>query len=180
MKVALALVENFEIVEAMTPLDILKRGNIEVDIFSVFNEEYVKSSSNVLVKVDKKFDEVNFYDYNMIILPGGQGTSKYNENKKFLEEIIKFKQKNKKISAICAAPSILANIGVLKKGTCFPSVVDVLIDNKVEYIDEAVVIDENIITARSVANSLEFSLCLVEVLKGKEMRVKVEKEIILI
>ena len=179
MKVALALIENFEIVEAMTPIDMLRRAGIKIDTISIFNQEYVKSAVNVFVKVDKKFDEINLNEYDMLILPGGPGTAKYNESKKFLDEIIKFNKNGKNIAAICAAPSILSNLGILKKGTCFPSFAEKLINDKTEYINESVVIDNNIITGRAAASSIEFSLQLVELLKGKEAREKVEKAIVL-
>lgn len=181
MRVLLNLVEDFEIVEALTVVDLLRRSKINVDIVSVFDEMYVKSAVNVEVKVDKKLSDINIAEYDMIVLPGGKGTNKYMQSKKLLEYIKYMYDNNKKIAAICAAPTILANIGILtdKTSTCFPSSKDELINNKVKYEDKHCIVDGNIITARAITSSMEFSLNIVEMLKGKEAREKLEKEIVL-
>lgn len=74
MKVAITLVEGFEIIEAMAPVDMLRRANINIDILSVFNTEFVNSAQNVQVRCDKNLSDVNLDEYDLIILPGGAGT----------------------------------------------------------------------------------------------------------
>ena len=114
-KVALTLVSDFEIVEAMAPLDMLRRAGIYVDVISVENKDYVKSAINVEIKVDKKLKDVDLSNYDLVILPGGPGTKNYYDHKEELLDKVKENYNNKKmVSAICAGPSVLANLGILE------------------------------------------------------------------
>ncbi len=165
--VAVFLVEGFELVEAMGTVDILRRAKIDVDTISIFNEDEVLSSSNVRVLVDKKMKDINIQNYEVLVLPGGPGTSKYLESKELLNTIKKNNKEGKKLAAICAAPSIFEKVGILenKKATSYPGFLQIL-------SNETVVKDDNILTAKAVAYSLDFALELVEMIKGKELKDK--------
>ena len=180
-KVALTLVSDFEIVEAMAPLDMLRRAGIYVDVISVENKDYVKSAINVEIKVDKKLKDVDLSNYDLVILPGGPGTKNYYDHKEELLDKVKENYNNKKmVSAICAGPSVLANLGILegRKAISFPSFQHVLVENKSELVNEQVVVSDNVITGRAAAASIDFGLKLVEMLEGKEKRAEVEKAIV--
>lgn len=180
MKLVILLVDGFEIVEAMAPVDMLRRAGSEIDLVSVFDDELVESAQKVKVFVDKKLSEVNLEDYDLMILPGGAGTSKYYESEKVINAIKYFYEKKKYMAAICAAPSVLAKYDVLKgkNAISFPSFVDVLKENGANIVDTKVVIDGKIITARSAASAIEFGLELVEISKGIEARKDVESKIV--
>ena len=181
MKVAEFLVDGFEQIEALTPVDLLRRAKIEVDIVSVFGEKRVKSSHGVIVETEKELRDVNFDDYDMIILPGGPGTDNYEKSDLFIEKLLKYSEnKEKYIAAICAAPSVLARLGILagKNAACFPSVEDELIKGGAVLSRDKVVVDGTIITSRGAGTALDFSLKLIEVLKGIEEAEKISETIV--
>lgn len=180
MKVAMPLVSDFELLEMTATLDILRRANIEVDTISLENINIVYASNKFGVVVDKKIEEVNLKDYDSLVLTGGKGTHRYSKYKFLIDALIEFNQNEKLISAICQAPTILANIGILnnKNATVFPEFKNILISNNVKIVNKDVVTDKNIITATSVNYSLDFALEIVEYLLGKEMRENIEKQII--
>lgn len=181
MKVAEFLVDGFEQIEALTPIDLLRRAGIQVDVISVFNEKKLTSSHDIVIETDKNMEDINFSDYDMLILPGGPGTGNYEKSSFLLESLIKYNEdKTKYISAICAAPSVLAHIGILnkKKAACFPSVEEELIKSGAELSKDKVVVDENIITSRGAGTAMDFSLKLIEVLKGKDEAERISEQII--
>ena len=81
-KVVLFLVEGFEEIEAMAPIDLMRRAGITVDTISITKEKNVISSRGVTVLTDKIIDEINFEEYEMIVLPGGPGTDNYMKSDK--------------------------------------------------------------------------------------------------
>ena len=181
MKVVEFLVDGFEQIEAMAPIDLLRRAEIEVDIVSVFNVSSVKSSHNVTIETEKNMNDINLDDYDMIILPGGPGTVKYKESKFLLDSLIRYNEnKGKYIAAICAAPSILAHLGILngKNAACFPSVESELIEGGAILSKSKVVVDGNIITSRGAGTAIDFSLKLIEILKGSVEAEKISDMIV--
>lgn len=181
MKVAEFLVDGFEQIEALAPIDLLRRAGIQVDVVSVFNEKKLTSSHDMLIEAEKNLKDINFNDYDMLILPGGPGTGNYEKSSLLLDSLIEYnKDKTKYISAICAAPSVLAHIGILdkKKATCFPSVEEELVKGGAELSRDKVVVDENIITSRGAGTAIDFSLKLIEVLIGKDESEKISKQIV--
>ncbi len=171
--VAVFLVEGFELVEAMGTVDILRRAKIEVDTISLFNEEEVLSSSDVKVIVDKKMKDIDIKEYDTLVLPGGPGVCRYFDSKELMEILVEYNKKGKKLAAICAAPSIFEKIGVLdgKKATSYPNFLQKTTNKKVEK-------DDNILTARAMAYTLDFGLELIEMIKGKNKKQKIYDSII--
>ncbi|VWL85067.1 DJ-1/PfpI family protein [Oceanivirga miroungae] len=180
MRVAMPIVSDFELLEMTATLDILRRASINVDTISLENTQVVYASNKVGVIVDKKIEDINLKDYDSIILTGGKGTIKYFEYKDLLSNIVEFNKDKKLVSAICQAPTILANLGILKEklATVFPNFNKELIENNVIIDKVGVVKDSNIITATSVNYSIEFGLEIVEYLLGIEKRKEIEKQII--
>ena len=170
MKAAEFIVEGFEQIEALTPVDLLRRAGIEIDTISVFNEKYVKSSHNVIIETDKNMKDINFDDYEMLILPGGPGTGNYEKSDFLMEKLLDFSKNEKKyVTAICAAPGVLARLGILKgkKAVSFPAVESDLEENGAVLLKESVITDGNITTSRGAGTAIDFSLRLIEVLKGR-------------
>ena len=119
------LAEGFEAIEAITPLDMLIRAGIEVNTISISDEFLVKSSQGIPVQADDLFENTDFSDADMLILPGGQPGATNLGKHKGLEAILKFANEHKiPIAAICAAPTVLGKHGLLqgKKDTCYPFV----------------------------------------------------------
>ena len=178
-KVLIFLVDGFEEIEAMAPIDLLRRAGIIVDTVSINEDNQVTSSRKIRVLTDKTIDEINFENYEMIVLPGGPGTENYMKSEKLLEKLKEFSI-NRKLGAICAAPTILSALGILKgkQAICFPACEPDLIKDGAIIVNQDVVKDNNIITSRGAGTAIDFSLALIEELLGKNKSHEIRKEIL--
>ncbi len=166
-KACIFLADGFETIEGLTVVDVLRRAGIETWTVSVKESKNVVTSNGISLQADKLFDEVDYDEMDILILPGGTvGTDNLNAHHgvKVLTE--KFAREGKYVAAICAAPGILGDMGLLrgKKAVCHPSRKAHLKDAL--FIDEPAVCDGNIITGRAMAASLEFALLILEKLAG--------------
>lgn len=178
-KVYLFLAEGFEEVEALTPLDILRRAAITCTTVSIAQTKEVKSAHNVVITADELFDEANSYDCDAIILPGGSiGTKNLKEHKGIKAIIQKFYDEKKLICAICAAPTILGEMGLLKEkhAVCYPTLEEKLLGAYVE--KDAVCYDSGILTARGVGKSIVFALKITELLLGEQKANEIKQQIV--
>lgn len=178
-KVAIFLADGFEEIEALTVVDVLRRAKIDVTIISMKGIKEVYGSHKITVVAERFLDVVNYDAIDMIVLPGGlPGTTKLLESKPLQRIIKKFDEEKKGIAAICAAPSILGALGILKdkKATCYPGYEEKLTGAIVT--DAEVVVDEHIITGRAMGSAIAFSLAIVEELEGKAMADSVAKGIV--
>jgi 4-methyl-5(b-hydroxyethyl)-thiazole monophosphate biosynthesis len=169
-KVLVLLSPGFEEIEAVTIIDILRRGEIKVVIAGLEKED-VTGSHNISIKSDIYYKNVNIDDFDFLVLPGGQpGTNNLKANPTIIEWIQKFNKDKKIIGAICAAPTVLKNANIIKnvKITSYPSEKDNF-DNEF-YSEKNIVMDKNIITSRGVGTSIEFALELVNIINGKNVR----------
>ena len=178
-KVLVFLVNGFEEIESMAPIDLLRRAGITVDTVSINEDNQVTSSRKIRVLTDKTIDEINFENYEMIVLPGGPGTENYMKSEKLLEKLKEFSI-NRKLGAICAAPTILSALGILngKQAICFPACEPDLIKDGAIIVNQDVVKDNNIITSRGAGTAIDFSLALIEELLGKNKSHEIRKEIL--
>jgi len=174
-KVSMFLTQDFETVEALAVVDILRRAGITVDTISISDSLDVVSAQKIAVKAEYLLNGYDFNETDMIFLPGGPGITNYEKNKEFLSIVEEFFKKEKRIAAICAAPSILGHLGILegKKATCFPGYEKDLY--KAIVVKEKVVTDGNITTAIGMGASIEMGLELVRILIGEEMKNKIAK-----
>lgn len=176
--VYLFLADGFEIVEAMAPLDMLRRAGVDVQTVGLFGKNVV-CSKNVEVKADITMDQVNMEDCEMIILPGGLPGAEHLRDSEEIGEIIDYAESNSLfIAAICAAPMVIGRRGVLrgKRATCFPGYENELLG--ADCTGEGVVRDGKVITGKGAGRSIEFGLALVEALRGKakadEIKAKIQ------
>ena len=140
--------DGFEEIEAFTAIDTLRRGGLNVEIVSVTPDEIVVGAHDVSVLCDINFDNCDFFDAELLLLPGGMpGAATLDKHEGLRRLILDFAAKNKPIAAICAAPMVLGKLGLLKgkKATCYPSFEQYL--EGAECIDAPVVRDGNIITS---------------------------------
>lgn len=179
-KIAVILIDGFEEVEALFPVDILRRANLNVDLITINQDKNVKSSHNVVILADKHIDEVDFEQYNAIFLPGGLASKEYEKYEKIKDVVLKMYEDNKIVSAICAGPMFLAKIGILKgkKATIYSGFEKYLLENGSQYVNEAVVESQNVITGRSVAAACDFGLMLLKKILCEADYEKMKKEII--
>ena len=164
------LADGFEEIEALAFTDILRRAEIEVNTVSVNNDGYATGSHGIKVVTDINIDSVDKNSADAIVLPGGMpGTLNLQKNNKVIECVNFAVDSNKLLGAICAAPMILGELGILdgKKVTCYPGFEKHLkgaisTGNKAER-------DGNIITGKGAGATHEFACCFVAALKNKEL-----------
>lgn len=176
MRAVIILAEGFEEIEAFTVIDILRRAGVEVTLASL-SSSVVESSRKVRTMADKRLAEINGDDYDALILPGGPGYKNLANSQAVLDLIKDFDKKKKVVAAICAAPSVLAKAGVLETriAAIYPGM-----ENQVpKPRDAKVVVDGNIVTAKSPGAAMDFALKLAEILAGKAAARKVKEDLVL-
>ncbi len=167
--VYLFLADGFEECEALVPLDILRRSSINIKTVGI-GKDYIKGTHNITVKADISENDIELNDtLDAVILPGGMPGTANLENSEAVKKALKFaSDKNKLICAICAAPKILGNMGLLinKQATCFPGFENELVGAKLS--TDFVVKDGKIITAKGAGAAFDFGFAILENLTNKE------------
>ncbi len=175
MKTVLVLfAEGSEELEAVTVVNILRRGGVAVSLAGL-GEGVLRGSRGIMLQPDTTLAEAIHHDYDMIVLPGGQpGTKNLKADIRVLQLVQKMHQQDRYVTAICAAPSVLAEAGLLtnKRATSFPACLDdyPLVSQQMA----AVVEDGKLITSRGPGTAMDFALTLLERLMGAEKRLAVE------
>lgn len=162
------MVDGFEEIEAIEPIDIMRRAGLNVVTVGV-KGDIVKGAHNITVNTDITIDDVNTEDMELLILPGGPGHTELDSDEKVQKLIDYANKENLYIAAICASPSIIGKKGILKdkKATCFPGFEEFLVGAKV--LSEKVVTDGKIITGKGAGAAGDFGFEIVRLLKGKEI-----------
>ena len=157
------LADGFEEIEALTPVDVLRRAGLSVQTVSIMDKQVVAGAHGVPVLADVMFADVNTEDAEMILLPGGlPGATNLDAHEGLGQMIQDFAQEEKPLAAICAAPLVLGNRGLLqgKKATCYPGFETYL--QGAEYTAALVEKDGNIITGKGPGAAMEFAFAIVE------------------
>jgi 4-methyl-5(b-hydroxyethyl)-thiazole monophosphate biosynthesis len=171
MKVYIFLADGFEEIEALTVVDFLRRADIDITMVSIQDTTTVTGAHKIPVTADATFEAVKDTKAEMLVLPGGMpGTLNLKAHKGLEEMILKQNQNAGYLAAICAAPSVFAELGLLeeKKATSYPSFEEVLNDHGSRYTYDKVAVDGNMITSRGMGTAIEFAAKLTEVLKDKK------------
>ena len=177
MKIALLLADGFEEIEALTPVDVLRRAGLTVDTVGI-GKQLISGSHGISVLADITDSEADADSYDAVIFPGGMPGSLNLDKADFTDKIITSVQsKGGRIAAICAAPLVLGRRGLLKglRATCYPGFEGELIGALPT--QEGVVTDGNITTAKGMGVALDFGLALIEALKGKEVADKIKASV---
>ena len=178
-KVVIALADGFEEVEAISIVDVLRRAEVEV-VLAGLHDGPVVSARKVKVIPDMNIDSVSADDYDMIVLPGGQpGSDNLNADERVRRLVKAFSEKGKMVGAICAAPYVLADAGIIegKKVTSHPTYRERL--GNVVYREEIVVEDGNVLTSRGPGTALCFGLAIVQRLVGRERMQAIKESMLL-
>ena len=168
-KVYVFLADGFEDIEALTVVDLMRRTEITVEMISIKDTKEVVTAHGIHILADRVFAEVDFSDADMLVLPGGMpGTTNLGAYEPLTNLLKAFYEKGGKIAAICAAPSVFAQLGLLegKKATAYPCFMDQLAG--AQAVEEKVVKDGNVTTSRGPGTAMDFALSLIEELIGKE------------
>lgn len=162
------LAEGFEEIEAISPIDILRRAECEVTLVSITNTKTVTGAHGVTIIADKTFSEITSFETDLIFLPGGMpGSLNLNTHQGVKDIVKKQAEQGKYIAAICAAPLVLGGLGLLqnKQATCYPGHESTLIGANVT--GEACVVDGNIITGNGPGAAAKLGFTIVSLLKGE-------------
>ena len=173
-KVAVFIADGSEEVEAITPVDLLRRAKVDVDVVSIMPTLEITASRDVKIVADKLIGEISFDEYDLLVLPGGvRGTNNLNACEELKKQLIRFNEQGKGIAAICAAPTVFAGLGLLngKTSTCNPGFWEELRKGGANVIEDSkVVVNGNIITSQAMGTSVDFGLALVGYLCGEEAK----------
>lgn len=167
---AIFIAEGFEETEALGTIDILRRAGAIVDIVSMTDDLLVSGSHGIKIMCDKFLESLDHSSLDGLILPGGlPGVENLSKNVKLLSLIKKFNSDGKLICAICAAPSILAELGLLTNcnATVYPGFE--VVDKDVNYTSRGVEISGNIITSKGLGYVFDFALEIVKMSIGHEV-----------
>ncbi len=173
-RVLVPLAQGCEEIEAVTVIDILRRAKIEV-VSAGLDAQPVKASRGVMLLPDTTLDAAMQHEFDMIVLPGGQpGTNNLKADARIIALLKRMAAQGKYVTALCAAPSVLAAAGLLdgKRATSFPSCLDEFPNVLLQI--SAVETDGKLITSRGPGTAMDFALTLVEHLAGKAKRNEVE------
>ena len=178
-KVCVFTADGFEEIEGLTVVDLLRRAGAEVLMVSVGEGLTVRGSHDIELKADVLFEEAEYGDADILVLPGGMpGTLNLRNHEKLCALLKEFAAKDKKIAAICAAPMILGELGILKgkRATCYPGFEEKLFG--AEVCTERVVRDGNLTTSRGLGTAISFALELISQLYGEEKAEEIKKSVI--
>lgn len=177
-KVLVPLADGCEELEAVTIIDLLRRGGVEV-VTAGLKPGIVVAAHGVQLLPDVTLDVALQDDYDMVVLPGGMpGATHLKDDARIIELLKKMAAAGKYTAAICAAPMVLAEAGVLdgKRATSYPGTLDGL--PGVTIVDTTVVQDGKVLTSRGPGTAMDFALALVETLTGAENRHRVEAALV--
>jgi 4-methyl-5(b-hydroxyethyl)-thiazole monophosphate biosynthesis len=175
-KVYIFLTDGFEEIEALTTMDVLRRGGVDIRSASMTGVLTVTGRNRIAVIADCLFEDVCAGDAAMLVLPGG--TEKINEYDALKKEVVAFDVAGKPVAAICAAPMVLGGLGLLrgKRACCYPGYEKYL--EGATITDTPVTVDGNFTTARGAGCTIAFALELLKQLAGAEKALEVAKQII--
>lgn len=175
-KVLCLMADGVEEMELVAPLDVLRRAGLRVDLIALQENSLVTSRGGMRFYSEKSLSEVNLNDYAMLLLPGGPAVTALRQQGVAAQCARDFAAEGKWVAAICAAPLLLSDAGLLA-GRRYTAHDSVWTDLTAALGNEAVVVDGKIITSRAAGTALEFGLMLVQVLCGMTVRQRVEREI---
>ncbi len=173
------LAEGFEEVEALTPVDLLRRAGVEVRLIGVTGS-VVHGSHGIGVETDLPIEQVDWDAAEMLVLPGGMpGTTNLYAERRVTEAVRRYFDEGKYVAAICAAPSvILGGMGLLngRRATCYPGMEEGMKGALPQR--QNCVVDGKIITACGVGGALDFACALVAALCGEETARKIAQAVV--
>lgn len=178
MKGLMILANGFEDIEGIATIDILKRAKIDITLAALGNSKEITTSNNNTLTFPTLLKDVDYHQFDFLIIPGGPAVFKVLDKSALVSEIITdFCEQHKLVCAICAAPSLIGKLGYLKdiEYTCFPNCNENIIGGIL--LDKPVVHDQNFITARSMYYACDFALEIVLTLKGNPFTIELAKQI---
>ena len=178
-KIGIFMADGCEEIEGLTVVDVLRRAGVEIQMISINGKKQVEGSHKITFLTDMDVSEMNPEEFDGVVLPGGlPGTYNLRDDERVQKIIGEFKEEGKLIAAICAAPSVFGEAGLLegKKATFHPGFEDKLLG--AEWMEEPVVVDGNVITSRAMGTATNFALEILAYGKGKEAAQEMRKSLL--
>ena len=175
-RVLIPLAQGCEELEAVTVIDLLRRAGIEV-VTAGLDANPVRAARGTVLMPDTTLDAALGSDFDMIVLPGGlPGADHLRDDPRIIELLRRMHAADRYTAAICAAPRVLARAGLLdnRRATSYPGSLDVGDIPGIDYVEEAVVTDDKVVTSRGPGTAMDFALELIELLAGPAKRDEVE------
>lgn len=166
----------FEEIEAIAPIDLLRRAGVEVVVASLTGDKLVKGRCDITVQADAVLADVAEQEFDLLLIPGGPGIKAVREDGRVAKLAKKYWLANRRVAAICAAPTVLKDAGLLE-GKRFTSHSGVLSELPESQLEERVVEDGNLLTSRGAGTGVDFGLALVRRLCGDAILAEVKKGI---
>lgn len=166
-KVAVMLANGFEPIEAIAPIDAMRRANVDVITISINTDKVVQAALDIEVKADTILNSTNLKDFDAILIPGGSVGVKNLKTCKELADVLPFFMAEKTVFSICAGPTVLNDLGLLegRRATCYPGC-EGNFPKGVYQNGLGVVVDKNLVTASGPGQALTFGIACVDVLCG--------------
>jgi len=169
-KVYVFLADGFEDVEALIPVDVWRRGGLDVTTVSIMDDYVVETAHGVRIMADTLIEDVDLSDADLLFLPGGMpGASNLYANEAVCKAVTDQHAAGRKVAAICASPAVvLAPLGILdgKRATCYPGFEQAL--TEATYTADLVTVDGNVTTGEGPAAAFPFAYELLAQLKDKD------------
>ena len=178
-KVCVLLADGFEEIEGLTVVDLLRRAKIYVDTVSIMDDYIVHGAHGINVQTEDLFDEVDFEEFDMVVLPGGMpGTLNLKEHDGVRYVVKQYAKEGRFVGAICAAPTVFGGMGILKgkKAICYPGMEEGL--TGAEVTCQPAVTDGHITTSRGLGTAIDFALALISELRDKESADTISKQVV--
>lgn len=170
MKGMILLASHFEDTEAIVTMDLIKRAGIEMDAISVVESLDLTTQYGLSIRADKSYRDIEIDQYDFVVLPGGKAVFETHLNSVVTQNIIRYFSENKRlIAAICAAPGVLGQMGLLQglPYTCFPSCEKYGKDG-IYQENQSVVVTDAIITAQAAGATFLFAYEIIKKIKGEQ------------
>lgn len=175
----IVLAEGFEDIEAISVVDVLRRGGVEVVTASIQGTVDVMSAHGVSMRADAMFMDVEGEDFDAMILPGGGlGTENLKKSQAVIDRLVRQRESGRLVCAICAAPTVLVEAGVLAEGqhvTCYPTC---SVDLDRPCANVPVVEDDGVITGQAPGSAMLFALVVLKALAGEKTAQKVARGLV--
>ena len=179
-KAVVFFAEGTEECEALLVVDLLRRAKVDVTVASASGSREILSSHKIRITADALAEEVDYSDVDLVVLPGGiPGTPNLAANKTVTDTCTAFAKSGKKVAAICAAPTILAMLGITdgRRATCYPGCEGQM--GSADMVCAPAVTDGKLITGTSAGCAVPFGLALIAALKGQAAAQAVAEQIVI-